>query len=108
MTPETLAALIAAIDAGDLGALETLMKDDLPNGTAGHVLLAARACQRVREQAADAIACACGGDPETALSLILDAERDLTTMRLRLSAARELGAPGAPAATCRWRERRLR
>ena len=84
-TPETLAAVIAAMEDGKPGDLP--LSPDLPMGAQGQLILAARACRRVRDAAADAIAAACEGRITEARELAGEAVRDLATMRQRLDTA---------------------
>ena len=88
MNSETRAAIEAAVDAGDIGAFLA----DLPDGTAGQVLLAARACKRMRTSAVDAIALACEGRSGEAGQAANDATAHMGTMLRRLTAAGNLTA----------------
>lgn len=90
MDDATLTALVAAIDASDLPTIGALIPEAHPEGSAGHILLASRACRRAREATADAIALACEGRLPEALETAAEAGRHLATMRKSLATAKEL------------------
>ena len=85
---EMLDTVTAAIDGRDLDALP--FAAHMPEGAQGQVILAAAACRRVREVAAEAVAAACGGDMAEARNLMDTMELDLAMMRRHLGAAANL------------------
>ena len=89
---EKRAALIAAIDSGNLVKVEEFTAMGMPDGAAGTILLAARACGRVRQAAADAIAAACEGRLTEARELAGEAGRQVAMMHKRLDTAASLNA----------------
>jgi hypothetical protein len=89
ITPERM---YAAIDAGDIS--ELIQDAETAEAATGHVILAGRACRRVRESAADAIALACEGRLSEALETADEAARHLDGMRKRLGTAIDLKRSG--------------
>lgn len=85
-TEEGLAALEAAIDAGDISDLIL----DLPRGVRWKVLMAARAAKSAREILVEALSYACSGDYEEAVRQGGNAVGALATMHEELAAARDL------------------
>ena len=87
MNETELATITAAIDTEDIETQCSVIPDTAPGRY--HLIMAVRACRRVRETAADAIALASEGRLVEALETSAEAAHHLDTMRQALATARE-------------------
>jgi hypothetical protein len=85
-----LAALTTAIDTEDIETQCSVIPEDAPGRF--ELILAVRACRRVRESAADVIALAAEGRITDAVNGTHEVERHLTRMVNVLVGARQAGA----------------